>query len=561
MKRILSAIMAMVAAGALSLSCTSYLETTSTTKVSDIMAWSDQQYTDLYVNSFYTALSSFGQFGGSQFNGNMTEGLTNTLKYGSPTPGSHYGDSNNYLFYPERITPQGSLLDIWSGTYNGIRRINEFLVSLKKYSTYSESVNLRYEAQARFFRAYLYFQLARRHCNGNMGGVVLYDNVDFVKDKAHATEAETWDFIARDLDFAAANLPTSWDGADAGRVTKYMAYALKSRVMLYAERWEDAIEAADSVILHGGYSLVADYADSWKGDNSESIIQFKYSPASGLSHTHEIYHVPYGDFSRIGEAEIGGTATPTQEMVEMYEDKNGNPVDWSAWHVAGPVAARPDFENLEPRFQATVLYNGCAWKGGVLECTPDGEYGRYMDYRADSYPNGRTVTGYYLRKFLEATTDDAFKSLVVGNGKRGGATWVEMRLAEVYLNRAEALYHTGGDALADINTVRARVNLPAKSGITGDALFNLIRKERTIELSYEGHLWWDMRRWKLAATEYNNYRCHGLKPDHDAGNNLTFQYVDVDGENRKFPARLYILPIPTSETNNNSLIVQYPEWL
>ena len=70
-----------------------------------------------------------------------------------------------------------------------------------------------------------------------------------------------------------------------------------------------------------------------------------------------------------------------------------------------------------------------------------------------------------------------------------------------------------------------------------------------------------MRRWKLAATEYNNYRCHGLKPDHDAGNNLTFQYVDVDGENRKFPARLYILPIPTSETNNNSLIVQYPEWL
>ena len=74
--------------------CTDYLETTSTTKVSDILTWSDQQYTDLYVNSFYSYLALYGQFGTVQFNSNMTEGLTNTLKYGSNTPGAHYGDSN-----------------------------------------------------------------------------------------------------------------------------------------------------------------------------------------------------------------------------------------------------------------------------------------------------------------------------------------------------------------------------------------------------------------------------------------------------------------------------------
>jgi len=540
--------------------CTEYLETTPTTKVSDIMTWSDQQYTDLYINSFYTYIAEYGQFGSLQFSSNMTEGLTNTLKYGSPTPGSHYGDSNNYLFYPERITNQGSLLDVWGATYNRIRRVNEFLVSLGKYSKYSDEVNTRYEAQARFFRAFLYFQLAKRHCYGADGGVVLYEDVNFVKDKAHATEAETWDFISSDLDFAAANLPARWDAANDGRINKYMALALKSRVMLYAERWEDAKAAADSVIINGGYALVDDYAKSWKGDNSESIIQFKYSLANKLSHAHEIYHVPYGDFTRVGEAEIGGTATPTQEMVEMYEDKDGNTVDWSTWHSTSPVSARPPYDDLEPRFQATVLYNGAEWKGGVMECTPTGNYGRYMKYRADGYPNGRTVTGYYLKKFLQTTTDEEFDSMIISNGKRGDATWVELRLAEVYLNRAEALYHTGGDALADVNAVRARVGLPAKTSVSGDALFDLIRRERTIELSYEGHLWWDMRRWKLAATEYNNYRCHGIKPEGSPGS-YTFEYVEVDDEDRKFPARLYVLPIPTSETNNNSAIKQYQAWL
>ena len=542
--------------------CTDYLETTSTTKVSDILTWSDQQYTDLYVNSFYSYLALYGQFGTEQFNSNMTEGLTNTLKYGSPTPGAHYGDANNYIFYPERITNASSLLDIWSGTYNRIRRVNEFLVSLPKYSKYSAEVNTRYEAQARFFRAYLYFQLAKRHCYGADGGVILYEDVNFVKDKNHATEDETWDFIARDLDFAASNLPATWDAANSGRITKYMAYALKSRVMLYAGRWDDVIAASDSVILHGGYSLVGSYADSWKGDNSESIIQFKFSLADKLVHVHEIYHVPYGDFTRVGEAEIGGTATPTQEMVEVYEDKNGNTVDWSAWHTDAPVATRPPYEDLEPRFQATVLYNGAEWKGGKMECTPDGNRGRYMKYRADSYPNGRTVTGYYLKKFLQCTTDEEFNSKIIANGKRGDATWVELRLAEVYLNRAEALFRKDrpGDALADINTVRARVGLPEKTGLSGDNLFNLIRKERTIELSYEGHLWWDMRRWKLAATEYNNYRCHGLKPEGTEGN-YTFEYVEVDDEDRKFPERLYVLPIPTSETNNNSAVKQYQAWM
>ena len=559
MKKTVKLLLAAAAATLMASSCTKFLETTPTNKVSDILIWTDTQYADLYVNSFYSYIHEYGQFGSLQFSSNMTEGLTNSLKYGSPTPGSHYGDSNNYVFYPERITNSSSLLNTWPAAYNRIRRVNEFLSSLATYSTFDEQTNISYEAQARFFRAFLYFQLAKRHCNGNEGGVILYEDLNLVKDKEHATESETWDFIENDLLFAAQNLPKRWDSSNDGRVNRYMAYALLSRIELYAERWDKAEVAADSVIQRGGYALTDSYDDAWRGGNSEAIIQFKYDPVNRLYHQHEIYHVPFGDFTRIEDTEIGGTAVPTQEMVEEYEDKDGNVVDWSAWHVAGPVAARPPFENLEPRFASTVLYNGCTWKGNTMDITEKGQYGRFMNYRADGYTNGRTVTGYYMRKFLTCFTDDEFKNLDITNGKRGGATWVELRLAEVYLNRAEARMHTGGDALEDVNAVRRRVGLPDRTGLSGDALFAAIRHERKVELAYEGHLWWDMRRWKLAASEYNNYRCHGLKPAGSEGS-YTFEYVDCDGEDRKFPERLYILPIPTSETNVNSAITQYPEW-
>nr|MBD3621067.1 RagB/SusD family nutrient uptake outer membrane protein [Sunxiuqinia sp.] len=192
----------------------------------------------------------------------------------------------------------------------------------------------------------------------------------------------------------------------------------------------------------------------------------------------------------------------------------------------------------------------------TMENSVDGTNGKYIGYREDTYTKGRTVTGYYLRKFR----DEAHTDLVTYLSTQ---TWVEIRLAEVYLNRAEANYRLGntGPALADINAVRTRagVGLPALSGITGDDLFAAIRKERKIELAYEGHLYWDMRRWKLADDEYNNYRVHGLRISKDAAGYL-YEYVDCDLQDRKFLNKTYVFPIPYSELANNSAIEQYDEW-
>lgn len=542
-----------VAAFALS-GCNAFLDTTPTDSTSDKLVWTSTEYTDLYINNFYEYLSVYGQFGSQQFSGSLTEGLTNTFKYGSSSPGSKAGDANNYVFYPERLMPSGSLLDCWKNTYTRIRRINEFLDSQSKYSTFSQDVNIRYEAQARFFRAFLYFQLAKRHTQGTEnGGLILYKDLNMKKDMPLSSAADVWQLIYEDLTFAAENLPESWDSANTGRITKYAAYAFLSRAMLYAERWQDAKDAADKVVNSGMYSLTANYEDAYKGGNSESIIQFAYNGVSGPSHTFDKDYVPYGDYALVPSDEYGGKGTPTQEMVEYYETKDGNQVDWSEWH--SETRNNPPYDQLEPRFHATIIYPGSTWKGREIMPTENSTSGRFMEYRAEAYANGRTTTGYYLRKMLDESITTTLMSIPSSH------TWVELRLAEVYLNRAEALHRLGGNdagARADINTVRARVGLPASKI---EDTFEAIRHERLIELAYEGHLYWDMRRWELAHTEYNNYRCHGLKvtgPDFEG--KYKWNYVDCDLEDRKFLTKFYILPVPTSETDNNSAVQQFDEW-
>lgn len=525
--------------------CDDLLETTPTDRISDRVVWESEANVTLYSNVFYAYIDRYGSFGNSQFSANLTEGLTETLKYGSYVPGSRAGDANNYVFTPETMSPTGNLLNTWGVAYERIRRVNEFLVGLEQFSQLDEEKNKLFEGQARFFRAFLYFQLAKRH-----GGVILYTDMNLQKDKARSSAEETWDLIEEDLDFAASVLPLEWTGENEGRLTKGAAYAFKSRAMLYAERWQSAKDAADAVFALNKYALTDNYEDSWKGGNSESILEYNYL-VTGPNHTFDKDYATYGEIEN-----QGGSGVPTQEMVESYERKDGTSVDWSAWHVEGGTTTRPPYEDLDPRFDATVIYNGSTWMGRIMENSVDGTNGKYMGYRDDTYAKGRTVTGYYLKKFRNEAHTDLVTFLST-------QTWVEIRLAEVYLNRAEANYRLGdsGAAIADINAVRTRpgVALPAKSGLSGDDLFTALRQERKIELAYEGHLYWDMRRWRLAHIEYNGYRVHGMKISKNAEGYL-YEYVDADLQDRKFLEKTYVFPVPYSELANNAAIEQYDEW-
>ncbi|KUK78250.1 MAG: Outer membrane protein [Proteiniphilum acetatigenes] len=518
-------------------SCSDWLDLTPTDKVTDKVVWEDESSVDLYVNSFYTYLHQYGQFGDKQFAGSLTESLTNTFKYGSYALGHKAGHPNNYVFNPEIVTPASCFYSNWDDAYNKIRRMNEFLHSMELYSSFPENLNGKWKAQVLFFRAFIYFQLAKRY-----DGVILYTSLDQMeKDKARSTNEETWDLIEQDLDFAIANLPESWNTTENGRVTKYAALAFKSRAMLYAERWQSAYDAANEIIDSGLFSLTDNYAESWKGNNEESILEFKYDEL-GPSHTFDRDYVPLSD-----GYEFGGLGTPTQEMVESYEKADGTQMDWTPYLSAN--ATRPPYEDLEPRFQATVIYPGSTWKGHTMQNSVNGTYGTFMAYRAQPYTYGHTTTGYFLRKLMD-------EQLIDIKGKPSTQTWVEIRYAEVLLNKAEAAFRLNkpSEARDAMNEVRERVNLPPKTS-SGDQWFNDYRNERKVELAYEGHLFWDMRRWQLAHIEYNNYRCHGFKITGD-----NYEYIDVDYQDRKFSAKNYILPIPDSELANNSLIEQYDSW-
>ncbi len=521
-------------------SCNDWLDgVTQTATVSDEIVWQDAANIDKNVNAFYTYLNKYGQFGEAQFQGSLTESLTDAFKYGSVSLGHRAGHPNNYVFNPEVVSPDGCLYNIWTQdlAYGGIRQINQFLEMQKQYSKFSKEENARWEAQARFFRAFLYFQLAKRH-----GGVIIYKDLPSSNEKEISTAEETWKFIAEDLDFAAANLPAEWAAVNKGRITKGAAYAFKSRAMLYAEKWQEAYDAASEVEKLNLYDLVANYADAWKGHNKEAIIEFDYNKDSGPNHSFDQYYVPQCD-----GYDFGGLGTPTQEMVEAYETKDGKTVDWTKWHTK--TTEVPPYANLEPRFAATIIYAGCTWKGKKMDCSVGGTNGAFMPYREQPYSYGKTTTGYFLRKLMDETLTDV-KSV------KSSQPWVELRFAEVLLNKAEAAYRLNkySEAQSLMNRVRARVGLPGKNS-TGEAWFKDYRKERKVELAYEGHLFWDMRRWKLAHIEYNNYRCHGMKIA-----NGTYEYVDCDGQDRKFLQKLYVLPVPTSELKNNKQAVQYDEW-
>lgn len=542
-KSILKNILSLMALGALAVSCNDWLDSVpNKSGIPEETVWETEKNAVAYLNGFYTYIDKYGQFGGNQYSGALTESLTDAFKYGTATLGYRAGHENQYVMKPEVITVGSNHLSLWSTAYTNIRRINQYLRDMKLYSTYGEEKEQVWEAQARFLRALVYFNLAKRH-----PGVILYEEMPTDGQKARCTEEEMWDFIEADLEYAAKYLPEKWDAANTGRVTYGAVKAFESRVFLYAKRWQKAYDAAvevEKLEQKGIYGLVSDYTQAWKGSNKEAILEFYHRSTNGPGHSFDQNYVPACD-----GYEYGATGTPTQEMVECYETKDGKKFDWTPWHE-GDSTSRPPFEILEPRFAASVIYPGSVWKGRTMDCCVGGVNGEYTDYDSEPYSWGKTVTGYFLKKLLD-------EKLIDVKGTASSQTWVDIRYAEVLLNKAEAAYMLDLDPAEyqnPMNRVRDRVGLPAKES-TGEDWFADYRNERKVELAYEGHLYWDMVRWRLCHIEYNNYRCHGFKIEDGK-----YTYVDVDNADRRFLERQYVVPIPADEIRNNSLIEQFPEW-
>lgn len=525
--------------------CGDYLDPEPRSKYTEMDAWKSIENTYLYINGFYKPIYEYGPYGVKYANVSMTDGFSDIFRYNVNVMGGNGGDVNKVV-YTGNISPASNILSDYSYEYNRIRRINEFLYGLETYAKYDEEVIRLMEAQARFFRAYLYFMLVRNH-----GSVVIRDKLDGPKEayKARSPENECWDFIENDLDFAAENLPDEWDKDNFGRITKGAVCGFKSRAMLYAKRWESAANAAQKVIDKEGifYELLPEYADVFrKNDTKEVVLGFRFGGEVRHSILFDQLYCPPSDHPQTytGARSIG---VPTQEMVDSYYMADGTKFDWN-----NPEHATNPYNNREPRFYASILYNGASWKGKTIETFVGGKDG-YKEFGTEIQPN-TTTTGYYIRKLLNEN--------VINMSEKGTQEWAEVRYAEVLLNHAEALNEAGKpeQALLSLNKVRKRAKLPSITETNIETLRQIIREERKIELAFEGQRYWDLRRWKIAHEVLGGKRMHGIKITKNSDDTFNYEVVDCDKKDRYFEERYYQFPIPQAEIDNNPLCKQIDKW-
>ena len=445
--------------------------------------------------------------------------------------------------------------DVWNRYYSGIFKCCTLLentdhVNLDisrldpdKQVEYANSLkDIRmWRAEARFLRAYFHFELLKRYgpipiVTSTLSINGIYENTP------RPTMKEVVDFIAKECDIAADTLElTPWRNVnDAfGRATKGAALALKSRLWLYAASplyvdfgdtneankptdvalWKSAADAAKAVIDLNQYELASSYADLFKNDfqNKEYIFVRRYAANSDFEKSN--FPVSFGG--------KGGT-NPSQNLVDDYEMLDGTPFDWN-----DPAKAAQPFENRDARLGATILMNMAPFKGKKVATYPEG---------ADASPNpNATKTGYYLRKFLNEDVN------IQTGGSSGGHVVPLFRLAEIYLNYAEALNEcdpTNPDIALYLNKVRNRASLPNVSALSQEQMRAVIQHERRVELAFEEHRSWDVRRWKIASSTLGA-PLMGVQIERKPLGGYTYMPVKV--EQRVFQPKMYWYPIPQSE--------------
>lgn len=516
--------------------CEKSLDVTPKDEVSDASFWQTSDHFKLAANDFYFSLQGAH---------NYTD-IKSDIAFGA---GANSVSNGSYLATANS--------DLWNNSYVVIRATN-YLLQKAEESALGPEID-RWVGEALFFRAYHYWNLTK-----SFGGVPLITRVLEVNSdelySPRSTQKESIDFILADLDNAISKLPeqSDLDATEIGRVTRGAALALKARAALYQGTWEkyhgegdgleyldQAIDAAEQAIASGEYAVfTAEGDDSYKhlfilgGDDSEEVILARRYYLNRATHnwTRELWF---------------NFMIPTKNIADLYLATDGRPIDQSPL-FQGYDELDSEFQNRDPRMAMTFIVPGSSIfaDGGVWAPTFPGFLG-----------TNATRTGYMLRKFLDETIE--------ATQFQGHYDFKEFRYGEVLLILAEALYERNGqisDADLDrtINVLRARVNMPPLTN-NHVATYNLnmlneIRRERTVELAFEGFRRDDLRRWKLAE-EVMPQAIQGVKfegteyeqryPELQVGSDIQ---VDANGfiiaepaESRQFLPRHYLDPLPLQQ--------------
>ena len=560
MKNILYAILTAVLLGG-AVSC-NVVDLDPNNKYDMAYAFKNMTNANLYLNSFYPMTANFGQFGSNALGGsnaNMSDGLTDILKYGAVAAGA--GDCNLIMTEDGRQSVSNNYFDSWTTCYGWIRRINEFLDGLQTYKgNFTEAQVQRLKAEALYYRAYAYFLIMRSHASVKDDlGVIPYTDINQMtpsgKKQKRATVAQSWNLIETDITFAANNLPEKSEAA--GRLDRYAAHALRARAMLYAGRHALAKESVEEIMECPSFGYSDDYAAIFKSLGNKEVI-WGYGYVSGLlTHNFDQKYSTPTDFCLTGESYGGGYAGPTQEFIDMYDYADGKP--FSVADTDNRYITNDNASQRDPRLAASVLWNGAQWKGSVLQCYEGGLDQDNMPYGSSNNP-GNTVTGYYMRKMLDDTNRD-----YVVNGSY--QPWIEFRYAEMMLIYAECLakeekYTEAFNVVNDLRKVRFGKDDVYTAPINSwETALDVILKERAVELCFEGHRFWDLRRTGRARAVLDGKRYTGVLWKKSGENFVpTSVACDLSASSRKYPERFDRFPIPQSEITNNSEAKQNSDW-
>jgi hypothetical protein len=542
--------LALVVGGTFTSCKRNYLDIVPTDRVPDVALLADSSLFEDYVIARYMGAKLQDKEAegtppgfGRGFEYAMWSALTDEAIYNN--------DDNTWLIQRGLIAPENTGIagTIWGRSYRSIRECNYGLNNIGKVEMSTQQRN-RLRSELHFIRAFRYQDLIR-----NYGGVVLvgdtvYNLEDKLTDAALYTKSSLSDclrYAIAELDSAALYLPqVNDDSWKQGRATKGAALALKSRLLLYAASplynagtWADAAAAAKVVMDMNQYSLADNYSQLFiNGSSTEVIFSRQYVVGAR--------HVPLELSNGPNGYNGWGGNTPLQNMVDAYEMNNGK---LTTDPTSGFKADSP-YANRDARLSASILYNGIRYRGDTVKIyTPGGK-----DSQDGPSNWNSTKTGYYLRKFLDDT-----KPIDNPWDVSGLQPWIYIRYAEVLLNYAEAQNEAvgpDGTVYNAVNLIRRRASVMQPvlvAGLSQSEMRDAIRRERQVELAFEEHRFYDVRRWRIAITT-ENIPAYGIDVKMVNGAPVYTRKVALSG--RLFNEKNYWLPIPRTEiqASNNQLL-------
>ncbi|MEX2344145.1 MAG: RagB/SusD family nutrient uptake outer membrane protein [Balneolaceae bacterium] len=559
------------------------LNVSPTDQISDDTVWEDPALIDLYLADIYrrmnhglrevklSSLTDDSQFIHGYGTIEIVQGISSPSNIGA----WNRGDLEQYR---------------WGHLYSAIRQTNIVLANIDEANV-SDDLKEQVKGEAHFLRAFFYSNLVR-----NYGGVPIIENVYALSDDmlvARNTFEESVNFVVAEADRAAELLEL--EPRDMGRATRGAALALKSRILTHAAsdlfadpiggsdlngytsgsqdaRHQAAKDAAQAVMDLGVYELFNRHPDD-PATNYEQIFIVNEDHEEVIMNRYFLNSRDWADgylpHQFNGPNGYRGWAgnTPLQSLVDAYEVDDGSEFDWG-----NPAHAAAPYENRDPRFYASILYDGAPWveppsfrepydASGVIQTfehvTVGGEEIPGVDTRngpIEDWNGG--YSRYYLRKFMDPTLPPQTTQ---------ETPWPVFRYAEVLLNYAEASIALGdeGDAHTALNQIRSRAGMPDITD-TGQALVERYQNERRVELFGEDHRYFDIRRWKIAPQKYHDAEGIRITAEatdrRDRSTYSNYEYELFTVQSRNWADSHYFAPIPNDEINRNDQLVQNPGY-